>query len=392
MSQKVLIIDDDPAGQRLMEYTLRREGYDVVLASDGPQGLEKARAERPDLVILDIMMPGMDGYEVSRQLRSTPATADLPVLMLTAKTQLTDKVSGFRAGADDYVTKPVEPAEVVARVKALLARARRITAPSTQARTVALLGAKGGVGTTTAAVNLSISIAQRSQPLILADMRPYMGTVAYQLGLTRRATLADLLLLDVEAIDQQALNGVLVSHPAGFRVLMSAPEPGRHPVVPPGHAQAIVNGLRSMTNFLLLDLPPGLPEANAAILPACDLIAIITEPEPLSLACARDVIRLLEKQNISNEIVGILICNRSRSTSLIAPAEVASFLNRRLLGTIPPAPEACSEANRQGMPVVLLPAAEIVAMVFRELADRLLADRVPLQSFGVSASAPAPAR
>ncbi len=381
VTQKVLIIDDDLAGQRLMEYTLRREGYEIVLAHDGPQGVEKAMTEQPDVVILDVMMPGMDGYEVCRQLRATPSTADLPVLMLTAKTQLTDKVSGFRAGADDYVAKPAEPAEVLARIKALLARVRR-TLPQA-GRSIAILGAKGGVGTTTIAVNLAVAVAQREQQVILVDMRPHMGTVAYQLGLTRRTTLADLLLLDEVSIDQKALSSALVLHQAGFRVLMSAPEPGRHQVISPSQVQVIVEGLRSLASLLIFDLPAGFSEANAAVLRACDLIAIITEPEPLSLACARDVVRLLEKQNISNDIVGILICNRSRSTNSVAPVEVASFLDRRLLGSIPPAPEACFEANRQGLPLILTPSAEVVNMAFRDLAERIMAHRVPMQGFGL---------
>jgi len=380
-----LIIDDDPAGQRLMEYTLNREGYETIVASDGLQGIEKAQTERPDVVILDVMMPGMDGYEVCRQLRSASATAGLPILMLTAKAQLSDKVSGFRSGADDYVTKPAEPAEVLARIKALLARTKRAT-PQT-GRVIALLGAKGGVGTTTIAVNLAVTLAERDQQVILAEMRPHLGTVAYQLGLTRRTTLADLLLLDDLAIDQKALGAALVAHPAGFRVLMSAPEPGRCQEIRPGQVQAIVEGLRSMSSLLLLDLPGGYSETVAVATKFCDLIALVTEPEPLSLACARDVVKLLEKQNIPAEGVGLLISNRTRSTTSVAPVEIATFLNRRVLGSIPPAPEACFEANRQGMPCVLTHSAEIMKLTFRELSERVLAGRVPMQGFGVTVPA-----
>lgn len=382
VTQRILIIDDDPTGQRLMEYTLKREGYETIVAPDGVQGIEKARTERPDVVILDVMMPGIDGYEVCRQLRSSSATADLPVLMLTAKTQLSDKVSGFRSGADDYVAKPAEPAEVLVRIKALLARTKRPT-PQT-GRAIALLGAKGGVGTTTIAVNLAVTLAERDQQVILAEMRPHLGTAAYQLGLTRRTTLADLLFLEDLAIDQKALWAALVAHPSGFRVLMSAPEPGRYQEIRPRQAQAIVEGLRSMSSLLLLDLPGGYSEAVASVVKSCDLIALITEPEPLSLACARDVVKLLDKQNIPAEVVGILISNRSRSTTSVAPMEIATFLNRRVLGSIPPAPEACFEANRQGMPLVLAHSAEIVKLAFRELSERVLAGRVPMQGFGVT--------
>lgn len=147
MAEKLLIVDDDVNALKLIGYTLYREGYEIVVAQSGQEALAKAQKETPQLVILDIMMPGMDGYEVCRRLRATPQTAQVPVIMLTAKSQVEDKVAGFQAGADDYLTKPVIPAELVARVKALLLRST-YAAPA-RAKSIALIGAKGGVGVTT---------------------------------------------------------------------------------------------------------------------------------------------------------------------------------------------------------------------------------------------------
>jgi DNA-binding response OmpR family regulator len=118
-----LIIDDDVDTLRLVGLMLQRQGYQISAASNGSQGLTKAFDERPDLILLDVMMPDMDGYEVTRRLRKNPATASIPILMFTAKTQLDDKVTGFEVGADDYLTKPTHPTELQAHVKALLARA-----------------------------------------------------------------------------------------------------------------------------------------------------------------------------------------------------------------------------------------------------------------------------
>src|SRR5512142_1974573 len=122
MSEKILIIDDDLDTLRLVGLMLQRQGYQISAATNGQQGLEKAFEEDPDLILLDIMMPDMDGYEVTRRLRQNPSTAETPILMFTAKTQLDDKVVGFEVGADDYLTKPTHPSELQARVKALLAR------------------------------------------------------------------------------------------------------------------------------------------------------------------------------------------------------------------------------------------------------------------------------
>lgn len=119
-NKRILVIEDSPSALRLMVYTLEKKGYQVITASDGLGGLRKARDEHPGLIILDIMLPGLDGYEVCRQLRQKPETATLPILLLSAKAHQDDKDIGLRVGANDYLTKPVDPATIVAKVETLL--------------------------------------------------------------------------------------------------------------------------------------------------------------------------------------------------------------------------------------------------------------------------------
>lgn len=120
MKAKILVIEDDPAVVIVVVDQLEFMGYDVRVARNGLDGLEQAKANKPDLVILDVMMPEMDGYEVCRHLRSLPSTKQIPILMLTAKGQLDDKLRGFKTGVNDYLPKPYDKAEFEARVKALL--------------------------------------------------------------------------------------------------------------------------------------------------------------------------------------------------------------------------------------------------------------------------------
>jgi len=121
MAYKILVVDDEAAILKSVRAYLEQEGYTVLTAADGPSALKEARTARPDLIILDIMLPGMDGLEVLRHLRQE---SDVYVLMLTAKAEETDKVVGLTVGADDYLTKPFSPRELVARVKAILRRGR----------------------------------------------------------------------------------------------------------------------------------------------------------------------------------------------------------------------------------------------------------------------------
>jgi len=123
MAEKILIIDDDFDTTRLVCLMFQRLGYQTVVANDGKQGLIKSSEENPDLILLDVMMPDMDGYEVARRLRDNPETKRIPILMFTAKAQVDDKATGIDAGADIYLTKPTHSAQLQAHVKELLDRA-----------------------------------------------------------------------------------------------------------------------------------------------------------------------------------------------------------------------------------------------------------------------------
>ena len=126
MPQRILVVDDEPHIVELVKYNLRQEGYEVLVAEDGETALAKATTDRPDLIILDLMLPGVDGLEVCRRLRREPA---VPIIMLTAKGGELERVVGLELGADDYVTKPFSPRELVARVRAVLRRRAREVAP-----------------------------------------------------------------------------------------------------------------------------------------------------------------------------------------------------------------------------------------------------------------------
>jgi two-component system phosphate regulon response regulator PhoB len=170
MPRTVLVIDDEPEMLRLLDYNLTRAGYAVLTARDGESGLAAARRHAPDLVILDIMMPGLDGLEVCKRLRQEPVTAPRPILMLTAKAEEADRVLGLELGADDYLVKPFGMRELLARVKALLRRAEGGSEPAEILRVGRLVIDSGrrqvtaagkAVALTTTEFNLLRALAER---------------------------------------------------------------------------------------------------------------------------------------------------------------------------------------------------------------------------------------
>lgn len=142
MSKQLLIVDDEPNLLRAVEACLRAEGYEVMTARSGQEALMRVAQKVPDIIISDIRMPGMDGYQLARQLRHSPRGALVPIIFLTAKEETTDRIEGFRSGVDAYLTKPFEPEELVAVIESILERVER-----THTELARLLGAAGAAAT-----------------------------------------------------------------------------------------------------------------------------------------------------------------------------------------------------------------------------------------------------
>lgn len=378
MAKRILVVDDDPTALRLIGYSLQQEGYDVLTAANGLDGLAQARQLHPDLIILDIMMPDLDGFEVCRRLRADPATRRLPVLMLTAKGQVADKVAGFRAGADDYLVKPADPGELVARVAALLTRASY--AETKEARVFAFTGAKGGVGTTTAAVNAAVLMAKGGHNVALAEFRNTFGTACLQLNLRPRVSLGHLF-RERDTRTGSEIVGALMSHPSGLKVLAGPQQPEEYLELTPAMVSSVLDALRHSSEIVVLDLPVVFSPAWREAVERSDFIVLVTEQDPTSLAAAKMLLLLLKGFGVSPSNVGGLIVHRARSSTEMSALQISNFLELGLLGVIPSAPEECASAARLGSPVVLAQPTTSISQAFAQVAERLSADPVILQQF-----------
>ena len=247
MAAKILVVDDDPNVQRLLQYTLKQEGYDVVIAADGAEGFRLWGAEAPDLILLDVMLPKLDGYQVAAKIRSEEGgSAHVPIIMLTAEREVEQKVRGLRAGADDYLIKPFHPAELLARIKSLLARfAPRdaLLARPPMGRVLAFYGAKGGVGTTTIAINAAIALHRElGRKVCLVDGNLQFGDhrVFLDLGLDKKSIVD---IVSAPNIDVDLVRQVMVKHDSGVDLLLAPPSPESADLVHSGHLPQIIEHL-----------------------------------------------------------------------------------------------------------------------------------------------------
>jgi len=388
MNKKILIVDDDLESLKLIGLMLQRRGYEIIAARGGNQALAKAETEDPDLVILDVMMPEMDGYEVCQRLRSNPNTAYLPVLMFTAKTLVRDKVAGFRAGADDYLTKPIHPTELVSHVEALLQRAEQMPAEARRAprtRIIGVMGAKGGVGASTLVVNLAAAACQRAAHaqeqnthhdgwVGVVDLRPGLGTVALLLGQPPRGGWETLLGLGIDSLDQEMVESQVFAHTSGLRYLPASVQPESDPAyLPPGFVEVVLNQLTASADNLYLDLGSVLDEATRHAVAHCDALVVVVEPERLCLALAQVLLDKIKALDAAPDDLHVVLIQRLETDTAYSQEKVQAMLGHKLSGFVSPAAMILREALERGEPVVLSHPESQISEQVRDLSRVLLA-------------------
>ena len=378
MSERILIVDDDVDSLKLIALMLQRQGYDIVAAKNGQQAIARAHADDPDLIILDVMMPDMDGYEVCRRLRRDPSTQAIPIIMFTAKTMVDDKVAGFEAGADDYLTKPTHPAELASRVKAILARSavQRQSAAAPQAKVLGFLGTKGGVGTSTLAVNVGAALA-KSEQVVLADLRLGQGTIGLSLGMERATGMANLLSRPSSDITPRAVENELVRHKSGLHLLLSSVRPKETLLnVAPDSAALIVRHLRSLSHLVLLDLGAGLTRLTIRLFQEIDQVVLTVEPNRITLTMAREILQEMGQLGMPVSRISLVLINRAQSSLQIPWQEAEQMLGHEITAIISPAPELAFQAAESGFPIVAFQPNSIVANQFSKLAEEIAEHRL----------------
>lgn len=372
MAEKILIVDDDTDSLKLIGLMLQRSGYEVVAASAGNQALSKAAAEHPDLIILDVMMPDMNGYEVCRRLRANSQTQGIPVIMFTAKTLIDDKVAGFEAGADDYLTKPTHPAELASRVKAILARsaAQRSAKESGKGLAIGVIGAKGGVGTSTLVANIGAALLSTGENPIIADFRLGAGSLGLFIGLGRSQGMANVLSKPTSEIRANVVENELVTHQSGLRALLSSGRAKEGLVnIPADSAVAIIRVLRTLGKPTIFDLGSGFTPLNSRLQKEMDKLIVVVEPNRPTLNMARDLIQELSADGSAR--VNVVVVSRSQSSLQTSWHEVEQLIGQEIRAIISAAPELAFQAAEAGMPLVLFQPNAIVASQIAKLSEEL---------------------
>lgn len=387
MSRRILVIDDHPETVRLIELTLRRHGYDVAGAGSGLEGLASAEFEPPDLVLLDIMMPDMDGLTVCRKLRQIDKLRDVPVIMFSARSQVGEKKESFDAGANDYLVKPTRPAELISRVEAMLTQreqppAEEAAAPppaveaspparDKPATVIAVMGARGGAGTTTVALNLAVSLADQGQPTTLVDLDVQQGHLAVYLGAEIHQGVAEWLRLPPAEL-ATTLPDYLVAYDEMLELLPAYPQPAGAPgLAAESPIAGALAALERRRRHLVFDLGRNRSDVLLPLLQRADHIFICLRPERAAITAAKRIAEQIAQRLANAQTLHALMLDSARSEHIPRHA-VEKYLGFALYDVVTLNPRLITAAVDRDLPLVRARPKSQMALQLQKIARQLV--------------------
>ncbi len=399
---RILVIDDDASLLQMVRLMLEREGHEVLLAEGGEEGLNAAFTQSPDLAVIDLMMPGLSGYSVTRALRADPRTQTMPILILTARGQPMDRQMALDAGANAHMTKPVTSKELIARINEITrtgtlpihagkatpevsavsdaptpamdqdhpsrprrpigltqerqrsssTRAAPLPTPEPVLATATLpvltvIALRGGSGTTTVAINLALLLNERRGQVCLVDLTMAGGHIGLHLHMAARQSWADLLEAG-DTPDARLIGSILAPHPGlGLSVMAAPPIPGTDSL----SQQAMNNVLTTLTGSfgqVVVDADTLTPATTSALLASYAVVVVMSD-DVMSVHTTSNFMQTLQKMGVEMGRVRVAV-NHSRPDPGVPSATILKALGRPISAEIPYDPNQM-QAIRRGIPL-----------------------------------------
>ena len=374
---RILVIDDEPINHQLVARALMPLQCELHYAENGKGGISQARAVKPDIIITDVMMPDINGYDVTRLLRREPQFAATPILILTAQSGLQDKIKSFEAGADEHLTKPFDASELVARVTSLLRRVEAVrlaehkVALRAGAQLIAVHSLRGGIGSSTLAVNVAVGLAGLWRgPTILLDLTMTAGQVALMLNKTLRRTWADLANYSANELDADALSSVIGSHESGLHFIAAPTFPSEAETLRGETLGMALQIARAQYEYVVADLPHDFSEIAIQALDAANVILMIASPDMASIRAVTAAMDTYEKLGYSKDKVKFVLSAPFPHSSL-TKEKIEAALGISSLVTSPYVQDVLVDAINLGQPPVYERPNEMISGLLEDLAFRL---------------------
>ncbi len=327
---RILVIEDDDDARLMYSIMLRSWGYEIIEAPTGAEGVRLARQQKPDLILLDIMMPDIDGYEVCKQLRSDPHFRTVPILFLSALDAPDDRIKGYTIGGDDFINKgKIEYQELGARIRAALDRLQRLRLEIRDKRpgnSVGLLSLRGGVGVSTLALNLAHhAAAWLDTPTILLDLAFPVGSIGLWSGVEGARHLPELLSRNAADINLPLIQSFSVENVHGFQFIPGTPGIMDLSGIRMEAVQRLLHVLNEEGYLVIMDLGHGTLPLSWQIQSYCDWIGVVTSAETTSRTLANLALNALSKDEEAQR-ASLLVFNDVTNAK---PVDISYGLLRR---------------------------------------------------------------
>jgi len=374
MKLKILVVDDEPITRKMVTTILEKNGFSAASAENGRDCLRQLPSIKPDLILLDVMMPEMDGYETCHEIRSNPETAILPIIMLTALDSIEQKVKGFETGADDYIPKPFNTEELLAHIHALLRIVKPVTSNKAEkfiSTTLAVFSLRGGSGVTSISVNLAAGLAQIwDVDVALVDMVPIAGQSALFLNQTLKTTWSDLARKNMVDIDDQAIMPVMLPHSSRVFTLASPLKPEDGELITSQRTEKVISTLTGQFPFIVLDLPHTLSDTTLSCLDQADTIILVLQPEIASIRAGKMALDIFDALDYTDKRF-FFILNWTFPRLGLGLEDIERFTRHKMDLILPYAPDEFITGLNYGKPPVLAAPDKPLGAIFEDLAFTL---------------------
>jgi len=356
---RVLLIDDEPFYFKLIRGALKEAEYDLEYAKSGSEGLTKIPSYEPEMLIVDLKLPGMDGFEILQRLRRDPKFSHTPVIVITAKDELSEKLKAFELGADDYLVKPFQPEELVARMGLLGRRGRAMQMArkeGTEKKTSTVLtvhSLRGGLGCSSLVVNLGLAFYKLwGKQTLLVDGVLTAGQIALMLNAKPKATWENLVGVELENLDEMVVGEMMCLDKSGIRYIASPRYPIAADTFSNESLQLLMEGLKGSNEFILVDASHDFSDLTIQMLSMSSSILLVMAPEMASLRTTMSAIEIYDRLNIPPENVKIVLNNNS-SNPAIKQAQLEKVLRRPMDFVLPYEAGEVNRALNFGQPFIL---------------------------------------
>lgn len=364
----IFVIDDDEQLLRMVGLMLERGGHTATLISNPMEGLERIKADEPDLVVLDVMMPNLNGHDITRQIRNVPNLEKLPVLILTARSQEIDRQTALKSGANGYLSKPVTAQELLSQVDDLLVTKPKPNLPA-RGLLLALYSMRGGTGCTTLAVNLAAALRHQShQEVCLLELGVSGGQAAIHMRLQPRISWSDLP-EQADELDWDMVKDHMVLHQSGVRLLATSAMPQAAEGLSAPVIKALLQILLDNMTFVVVDMPKIVNESFKAVMKRADMALHVVSPDVVAVKTAVNTNRMLSQMDIKPRYRSHIL-NQTIPSSPLSNSAIERGLNARLTFQIE-YDRNQPQAMMQGVPVTLTPTKSPLSTVIRRMADVL---------------------